>query len=452
MMASKARQCAGRTAGRPELAALEGQDLAIPYGEKRAMSIHPEEAPSPELAGLLQSMAAEGSLSSSGVFTIDVRAALPKLEKFQLPRPHFGLLKVIQSAVGSGASYVDTSFGSSGISIEHDGDPPRSEELRDLLSYLLSTDASSGDRALRDLAIGVNTSLARGASWVEVSARTELGWVQQRWVSREETDHKEQLSREEGKATVRFEVRRTLGQAASEVLGWANKDLGGLLHGSREVLDEDARGVFDRCRHAPVDVRINGRPVPASSSGHRVVRRWSPFREVEHRKPHLVEIYLQARQESRHLMSAPERSQARYRFAMEGDFNGLTFHTVGALHTLPAQPLPPRRCFAVIGIRGRAQVPGEMVVVKDGVDLARLTPGGIPKGVSVILSAEGLRLDLSQFVLSKSQETEERLAWLSSTVSHCCRGVLQQVDDSAWSQEERRHLVQLARQGASKEV
>jgi hypothetical protein len=404
-------------------------------------------SPSDGLAQMLQAMTAEGALSSSGVFTIDVRAALPKLEKFQLPRPYFGLLKVIQSAVGSGASYVDTSFGSAGITIEHDGEPPDPEQLRDLLSYLLLTETSSGDRALRDLAIGVNTSLARGASWVEVSVRTAQGdWVSQRWASRHETTQSEPF-RSGGKARVRFVVRRTLEQAAREVLGWGHKDVSGLLRASRDVLDEDARAVFDRCRNCPIPVRINGKAVPPSPIGREVIRYWSPFRLVRHRTAHAVEISLLCNEESPHLLSPPPASQARHRFVLGGHFDGQSFHPDGRLNHLPGRFAADRRCFGVLALRGRTRVAGELTVVKDGVDLTRLTPGNFPPGVSVMLTAEGLALDLSQFRLVDGEQNRRRMGWASELVQECARQLLADFEGLEWSREELEQLHSLAGQG-----
>jgi hypothetical protein len=346
---------------------------------------------------------------------------------------------VIQSAVASNASFVDTHFRSGGITIEHDGDPPEPADLRDLLCFLLVSEGSSANRSLRDLAIGVNTSLARGASWVEVSTRTSEGWVNQRWVSREETSHGDPKP-VSAKGNVRFELRRTLSQSASEVLRWANKDIGSLLQRSRDVLDEDARAVHDRCRHAPVTVRINGRPIPPSTLGHPVKRNWSPTKVVAHRKPNLVEIALQASEESPHLISAPTSSHVNHRFVMQGIFDGTNFNTSGRLQRAPDQ-LPPRRCFAVIGLR--ANVPGEITVIKDGVDLTRLTPRSIPKGASILLTAEGLRLDMSQFRIVDSVETFERLSWLEHTVGRCAVSLLD-LQDLHLTDEQVLHLKKLS--------
>lgn len=390
-----------------------------------------EEDDVPEgLDAILAEMASQGTLSSSGVFTIDVRAALPKLEKFQLPRPHFGILKVIQSAVASGASYVDSHFARTGITIEHDGEPPEPEELRDLFCYLLASDRAADDRALRDLAVGLNTTLARGASWVEVAVRHGDSWTSQRWSNRDETTQSETLEKSESQARVRFTVRRTLLQTMTDVARWANKDVFGLLMGSREVLDQDAQAVFDRCRHSPIPIRLNGRLVPSGCGGQRVRRRWSPTLWVEHRGPHLLEVYLQCDQVSPHLLSAPSQSEARHRFVLPGSFDGARFHPHPQPQLQPAPSwLAPSSCYAVLSVRGQARVPSEMTVVKDGVELTRLTPRLLPQGLSIVMAAEGLKLDLSQFRLVNSPDTQERISDLTSTAGWVAGQALEQLGE-----------------------
>ena len=401
-----------------------------------------EEGVGADLADLLQSMASEGAVNSSGVFTVDVRAALPKLEKFQLPRPHFGILKVVQSAVASGATYVDTNFGSTGITIEHDGEAPDADALRDLLSYLLSGDRA-GERWLRDLAIGVNTSLARGASWVEVAARGQYGWSRQRWASREDAVQLESPA-DQGKANVRFVVRNTASQLASGLWKMGNKDIFGMMSGSRDVMEEDAQAVFDRCRFCPVKVRINGRELPASSISASVVRRWSVFTQVQHRKPNLLEISLLAKEPSPHLMSAPPVSQARHRMIVAGEFDGQGFHAQEPFYLAPPGELPARRCYAILGIRGNANVPGEMILIKDGVELTRLTPPAFPRGVSAIITTEGLRLDLSQFRLVATDEALDRIDWITAMIARASARALKLVPESGWEPGERERLALLS--------
>src|SRR5690606_7806533 len=111
--------------------------------------------------------------------------------------------------------------------------------LRELFSFLLSSQHAAGERALRDLAVGVNTSLARGANWVEVASRQESGWVRQRWASRDETAQLDQPDRG-GRANVRFSIRNSVNQVASGLWRLGNNDVMGMLNGSRDTLAEDA--------------------------------------------------------------------------------------------------------------------------------------------------------------------------------------------------------------------
>ncbi len=138
-------------------------------------------------------------------------------------------------------------------------------------------------------------------------------------------------------------------------------------------------------------------------------------------------------------MSVPRESQARHRLSLAGLFDGDEFRTE-ATPTIVKESLEPRRCFAIFGLRGKRNVPGEMIVVKDGVELTRLTPPSFPKGVSVIVVAEGLRLDLSQFRLIDSPETQKRLLWISSMVRAAARFALARLPSEDLSAAEQQYL------------
>lgn len=273
---------------------------------------------SSELAAVLDRLRGEGELSSEGVFTVDLTKALPKLEKFQLPEPHFGLLKVIQSAVVSNATRINTSFSSGAIRIEHNGIAPHPSELREILSYLMSPDFPTHQRALRDLAIGVNTTLSRGGSWVEVSVKDGQEWVSQRWTKRDESEQLQKSHSDRSDMTTRFAMRRTVSQVASRAWSLAKKDIFDLMEKNRDVMDEDSRAVFDRCRHAPVEITIEGKPIPESSFGRVVTKRWSLRTVKEHRRPNMMEIFLLTDVDSPHLLSPPVDSESRFKFYVPG--------------------------------------------------------------------------------------------------------------------------------------
>lgn len=71
----------------------------------------------PELIGLL---AMEGQKDSSGRFTLEAEEALAKM-RARLLQPEDCLLYLLQSAVASGASFVELTCGQSEVAFCHDG-------------------------------------------------------------------------------------------------------------------------------------------------------------------------------------------------------------------------------------------------------------------------------------------------------------------------------------------
>ncbi len=397
-----------------------------------------------ELLAVLDGLRSEGTMNSSGVFTIDLAKALPKLEKFQLPKPHFGLLKVIQSAIVSGASKIETHFTTSTIRINHNGTAPNSHELRHILSYLMAPDHPTHERSLRDLAIGINTTLARGSSWVEVRVKDEDAWVGQRWLSREESEQTQKVRPLDGDFTTSFEMRRTIAQAASRAFKTANTDIGALMRGSRDALDEDSRAVFDRCRHAPADIQLNERSLPPSMFGRTVSKRWSILSTKQHRRANLMDIYLVCDEPSAHNLSPPTRSEATLKYVVEGEFTGTGWHKKAKPYRLTQDSDFSRRCFAVIGVRTRNVSPGVVTLVKDGVDLTTMAPPILNRGVATVMSAEGLALDLSHFRIIQGPAIEERLSWLSSMIKECLSEILESIHLDDLDPEEQSHIERLA--------
>jgi hypothetical protein len=397
-----------------------------------------------ELAAVLDGLRSQGELDSSGTFTVDLAKALPKLEKFQLPKPHFGLLKIVQSAVVSGATTILTSFTAASIRIEHNGIPPTPDEMKNILSYLMSPDHPTEERALRDLAIGINTTLARGASWVELKVQDGDGWASQRWLSRQEIQEKKKAQGASTGMTFSFVMRRTLGQTASQALSIGRKDVGDLMAGRRDALDEDSQAIFDRCRHAPVDIKLDGRNLPPSLFGRKVTRNWGPFSKRVHRQSNLMDIFLSCRERSPHLLSPPTGSDARFKYLVPGRFADGVWKQLGEAEPLVDLSELERRCFGVFGVRGVASVPGSVTLVKDGVDLTTLAPPVLPKGVTSVLTAEGLPLDLSHFRIVSGLKIQERLGWLSTTLAEVVSEISKKSHFDDCTDAERDHLQAIA--------
>lgn len=117
----------------------------------------------------LEALRQVGRLDSSGAFSLDLESALEKMRLHQLTRPAQYILKLVQWAVGSGATRVDIQCGWRQVLFEHDGASPTPE----VLSSLLPRTLEPGDTPIRDLAIGVNAALKLAAGPLEIA--TELG-------------------------------------------------------------------------------------------------------------------------------------------------------------------------------------------------------------------------------------------------------------------------------------
>lgn len=400
------------------------------------------------LVSLLDSLAAQGTPNSSGVFTVDVSASLSKLQRFQLPNPYFGVLKVIQSAIASQATFIETKFNSRMITIEHDGLPPNTEQLRNLFSYLLTSNRDSDKRALRDLAVGLNTSLARGASWVEISVKDGHDWVQQRWVSRAESTVLNQPNRK-SRSRFRFSIRHARHQTTSSLIKLMTKtDIFQYVTGHRQALLQDAQIVFDRCRFLPVRLILNGYRLPPMVLNRPVIKRWSVFKRVEHRPANLLEVCLYTQEPSPHLLVAPPKSSARFQLSANIDFDGQAPSAARNFRN-DGQPSLSRNCFAILGIRPSWNLPAELVVVKDGVELTRLSPPSLPRGVSVVMVAEGMPLDLSQFRLIDNKQTHERLEWLTEMLIETAHRALELIPKEKLSPAYQERLASLQSAAAS---
>ncbi|MCA9794833.1 MAG: hypothetical protein KC910_23660, partial [Candidatus Eremiobacteraeota bacterium] len=136
---------------------------------------------------------------------------------------------------------------------------------------------------------------------------------------------------------------------------------------------------------------------------------------------------------SPHLLSVSADSTARARYLIEGAFGPDDQWEPTGEPTRLTGPAAPRSCFAIVALRGRPHTPPRLTLVKDGVDLTDLSPGGMPNGTYIVAAAEGLTLDLSQFRLVRGAGIEERVHYLGSCIRVAARLALsagQNLDDS----------------------
>ena len=77
------------------------------------------------LSDLMADLQDDGVRDSTGVFTLDPKAAEQKLQNFSLARPQDYVLKLVQAAVANGASLVDLEARTGVVQVEWDGPPLR---------------------------------------------------------------------------------------------------------------------------------------------------------------------------------------------------------------------------------------------------------------------------------------------------------------------------------------
>ena len=107
----------------------------------------------------LDEVRTEGSLDSSGTFTLDAAALPTKLGKHQLPSPHYYVLKLVQSAVAGGASMIRFRRSLGGdLEVVFDGKLWTQMELDQLSHYALG--AAPHQRHLMHLSVAVQAILA----------------------------------------------------------------------------------------------------------------------------------------------------------------------------------------------------------------------------------------------------------------------------------------------------
>lgn len=120
---------------------------------------------------LFDDLRGQGTLDSSGRFTLSSEKALEKLRAYQQTSPRAYLLNLVSSAVEAGATRLQVSTLGQQVIFEHDGAPPQPEDFEDVPNHLT------------ELTIGLlgtpHATVEFGGSWITVKQgtfrRTEAG-------------------------------------------------------------------------------------------------------------------------------------------------------------------------------------------------------------------------------------------------------------------------------------
>ncbi|MEW6282352.1 MAG: hypothetical protein AB1758_27340 [Candidatus Eremiobacterota bacterium] len=363
---------------------------------------------SPEMAELLGTLKSEGRMDSSGIFTLDIRKALPKLRDYQLPQPHFYIPKLVMTAVASRATFVDVKINEYRVAIEFDGEPFTTTQMQNILDYLFQEDPRN--RRLRHLATAINTAVGLEAREVQLDSGLGRDAARQKWLAHDRNVVRK-LEKPWGSDQVRtrFLLWRSLSDISAKWWHTAGKaDIWDLLTAHDRALTPEQAELKGRVLFCPIPVTLNGRKLnnPTFGEPHRKGGMLSglyggsdSYRGVNYRH-NLIEWYVEVDGSSQSL--AAPRSHA----SIHVDKKLTAAEAPGP--ALLALQMGRRRAEFQKGEGGKARV----VFVLDGVILGGREYDSKVFGGYAVVSAEGLPLDFSQFRVNDSEALAKRYAWL----------------------------------------
>lgn len=197
-----------------------------------------------ELNDLLESMASEGSVESSGVFTLDHDYALRKLDDYRLPDPALFILNLVASAVLCGGHEFIVETENSETRVFFNGTLPEPQRLPELFSFILKPGPHP---ALRELALGLH-----GARGLPNDPRISLrvGTREGGWRARVNQAHLEVEPAPVDRIGVKVTVQHAAHSPWARLLGMGQTSSG------QKILEQ----LFHFCRYAPLDLKVNGQP------------------------------------------------------------------------------------------------------------------------------------------------------------------------------------------------
>ena len=372
----------------------------------------------PELDTLLNDLRGEGELDSTGTFAVDFLEAQRKLGQYQLARPGEGLLKVIQACVAGAAAKITLSNRLSRVTLRANArfDP---EELRRLSQYLLHAHVE-GPRSLHHLAVGINALVAARPKKLTLRYGNLLWTPGKEWseVAGEPSELQLDYVRSQNS---RFNWSR-FGEALAVPLSQVS-------HYLRRAGQADLDEVSLRTVFAPIPITLN-----------RVLLNTPSLESLFPPKRHILQLEIIARSGSAaQLIGIPLKRKARLPEQIWAP----------SLYSLPAPSLKlaeQPRAITVHESEGKlalahglilflADAPtrkAALLFVQDGVTLKlKQADLGFP-GVVCILSAHGLKTDLSGFDLLEDEKYRELIGRLKMQVRDLVEHVRGKLGSASW--------------------
>ncbi len=197
-----------------------------------------------ELNHLLDSMASEGTIESSGVFTLDFAFAERKLDDYRLPDPALFILNLVAAAVLSEAHEFVVETERAETRIFFNGVIPEPHRLPELFNFILKPGPHP---ALRELALGLH-----GARALPNDPRISLrvGTREGGWQAQVQGARLEVGPAAAERIGVKVTVQHTASSPWQKLLGLGSSNSG------QKILEQ----LFHFCRYAPLDLKVNGQP------------------------------------------------------------------------------------------------------------------------------------------------------------------------------------------------
>ena len=203
---------------------------------------------------LVDALARGGELVDGGRFTLDPTVARNKLRDFQLKDPHRYVLLLVQAAVLKGAQSIDAGLESGRLVLSFDGRPFSRADLEALYSDPFAAADTSDNQARQALGLGLISAQALTPLPIRVTTGDGSGdfqWVLERVLDQPDRITQAPVSQDPGpRRTTTIEVSYT------GVLVRSRRALANFVRISPEELL-----LRQRCRFAPVPVRVNGEDV-----------------------------------------------------------------------------------------------------------------------------------------------------------------------------------------------
>ena len=195
-----------------------------------------------ELNTLIGTMASEGDVVSSGTFTLDLDHADLKLQDYRLPDPALFILNLVASAVCMGSHQFQVESDRGETRIFYNGSLPSPERLPELFTFILRP---APHPALRELALALH-----GASGLPDEPKITI-FVNTRegaWSAEVEGHRLKVEPCTSDRLGVKVVLRHTQGSPWARLLGL------GRSSSHHKILEQ----LFHFCRHAPLDIKVNG--------------------------------------------------------------------------------------------------------------------------------------------------------------------------------------------------